>query len=178
MKIKVNKIAIPNTSQIHAQLERAYFYDSYQMTMQTEGKTALELYLKIAATNPNWITQLMKLRNYIVGFFGLKNQGLLGDFDTKRPVQSYRVGDRVGIFTLLKISDQEVIMGETDRHLNVKLSLLKMSQHSNLPPQTSVAISTVVHVHNTLGRLYMLLVKPMHQIIVPASLRHSLKENI
>jgi len=34
----------------------------------------------------------------------------------------------------------------------------------------SVAVSTVVHVKNLLGRVYMLFVTPLHKCIVPAIL--------
>jgi hypothetical protein len=33
-----------------------------------------------------------------------------------------------------------------------------------------VIVSTVVHIHNALGRLYMLFVKPAHCVIAPAVL--------
>lgn len=173
MQSKVKSISLPSTSQLHDDLQHAYFHDSYQMTLQTEEKTALQLYLDLVAVCPDWINQLMTLRNKVVGYFGLKNQNLLGDIDKEKLATSYRVGDRVGIFSLLNISDYEVILGETDKHLDVKLSLLKLSQNN----QTSIAISTVVHVHNRLGKLYMLFVTPMHKIIVPASLDHSFNIN-
>nr|WP_314858037.1 DUF2867 domain-containing protein [uncultured Undibacterium sp.] len=173
MQSKVKTIALPSTSQLHDDLQQAYFYDSYQMTIRTDEKSALQLYLDLVAVCPDWINQLMTLRNKVVGYFGLKNQNLLGDIDKGKLATSYRVGDRVGIFSLLNISDNEVILGETDKHLDVKLSLLKLSQNN----QTSIAVSTVVHVHNRLGKLYMLFVTPMHKIIVPASLSHSFKTN-
>ncbi|HEY8706862.1 MAG TPA: DUF2867 domain-containing protein [Burkholderiaceae bacterium] len=34
----------------------------------------------------------------------------------------------------------------------------------------SAAVSTVVHIHNLLGRVYMLFVAPVHRLIVPAVL--------
>ena len=173
MQSKVKSISLPSTSQLHEDLQHAYFHDSYQMTLQTEEKTALQLYLDLVAVCPDWINQLMTLRNKVVGYFALKNQNPLGDIDKEKLATSYRVGDRVGIFSLLNISDYEVILGETDKHLDVKLSLLKLSQNN----QTSIAVSTVVHVHNNLGKLYMWFVTPMHKFIVPASLGHSFKTN-
>ena len=173
MKSKVKSIALPSTSQLQDDLQQAYFDDSYQMTIHTEAKTALQLYLDLVAVCPDWINQLMVLRNKVVGYFGLKNQNLLGDIDKEKLATSYRVGDRVGIFFILNISDKEVILGETDKHVDVKSSLLKLSQND----QTSIAVSMVVHVHDNLGKLYMWFVTPMHKIIVPASLGHSFKTN-
>jgi hypothetical protein len=42
MKSKVKSIALPSTSQLQDDLQQAYFYDSYQMTIQNEEKSALQ----------------------------------------------------------------------------------------------------------------------------------------
>ena len=34
----------------------------------------------------------------------------------------------------------------------------------------AIAVTTVVHIHNLLGRIYMAVITPMHRMIVPASL--------
>ena len=110
----------------------------------------------------------MACRNNIVATLGLKHLRHLGGFDVKKPVNEYQVGDRVGIFTLLFLSDDEIILGDSDKHLDVKVSVHKGNNESGL-----VSISTVVHVHNFLGKLYMLFVKPMHQLIVPSSIKRA-----
>ena len=103
----------------------------------------------------------MALRNAVVARLGLKHDGDLSSFDFSKKAQDYRVGDRVGIFTVYKISENEVIMGEDAKHLDVRLSLFKTDHGSR------VVLSTVVHVKNWLGHLYMFFVKPMHRIIAP-----------
>jgi Protein of unknown function (DUF2867) len=110
----------------------------------------------------------MHLRNRIVALLGLKN---LGALDEVKSGNSYRVGDRVGIFTLLYSSEAEVVLGDLDKHLEVRLSVLK-TQASDGTSQ--LAVSTAVHEHNTLGRIYMLFVGPIHKLIVPAVLRRGL----
>jgi Protein of unknown function (DUF2867) len=125
--------------------------------MQTVGNT------------PGWVNALMSLRNRVVGLFGLKNLGALGDV---RAVDDYRVGDRVGIFTLLFQTEQEVILGDLDKHLEVRVSVRKMQNNSGT---ALLAVSTAVHEHNTLGKIYMFFVGPIHKIIVPAVLRRGLR---
>jgi hypothetical protein len=83
--------------------------------------------------------------------------------DRARPLQDYRVGERVGIFTVLHISDDEVVMGDDDKHLDVQVSLLKTADRK-------VVVSTIVHIHNALGRVYMFFVAPAHRIIAPVVL--------
>jgi hypothetical protein len=107
----------------------------------------------------------MNMRNMIVALFGLKDMGPLSGIDPQKPSHAYRIGDQAGIFKLLELHEHEVILGETDRHLDVKISVAKQSRSGC----TVVSVSTVVHVHNALGRLYMLFVTPAHRIIAPAT---------
>jgi Protein of unknown function (DUF2867) len=60
------------------------------------------------------------------------------------------------------------LIGDRDKHLNVVLSV-----HRRLLPgrqAVEITLTTVVHVKNLLGRLYMLPVTPAHRIIAPAVL--------
>lgn len=110
----------------------------------------------------------MLLRNKVVRLFGLKDLGGLGEFDTSKPASAYLPGDRVGIFTLISSADNEVLLGDSDKHLDVVLAVFR-HPHVTEGVQT-ISLTTVVHVHNWLGRLYMLPVKPMHKFIAPAVL--------
>lgn len=155
--------AVPPHAEIAHHLRGADFHDCYTIDLAPTALTALELYLRVVATTPGWVNAAMTLRNRIVQLVGLKNLGLLNDIDAGKPAGDYKIGDRVGIFTIRHISDQEVILGDADKHLDVHLSVCKL--------QGKVAISTVVHTKNALGRLYMLFVAPAHRRIVPATLR-------
>ena len=100
---------------------------------------------------------------------GLKDLGHLSGVTKGKLPSEYRSGDRVGIFTLFQNTFDETLLGDQDKHLNVVLSVhraLCSDGHS-----VTVTITTVVHVKNTLGRIYMLPVKPMHRVIAPAVLR-------
>ena len=111
----------------------------------------------------------MHLRNRIVRLFGLKN---LGTLDAVKPGHVYKIGERVGIFTLLYNSEAEVILGDLDKHLEVRLSVLKMQSSDG---SAQIAVSTAVREHNALGKIYMLFVGPIHKLIVPAVLQRGLK---
>ena len=160
----VEHIPVPRNSMIHHELHGASFYDCHRISIGISDVPALALYLKTVGQTPAWVDRLMRLRNTVVQWVGLKNLGTLSRIDTNRPLDSYVVGDRIGIFTLLAVSDQEVILGDSDKHLDVKVSVLKQSEGD----KRHMAMSTVVHVHNTLGRIYMFFVGPAHKIIAPA----------
>lgn len=157
--------AVPPHAEIARHLRGADFHDCYETAIAPTPLSALELYLKVVAGTPRWVNAMMTLRNRIVRLVGLKNLGALGDTDGAKPASAYRVGDRVGIFSIVYLSEQEVILGDSDKHLNVEVSVCK------LPGK--VAVSTVVHTHNALGRIYMLFVAPAHRRIVPATLRNA-----
>jgi hypothetical protein len=99
---------------------------------------------------------------------GLKNLGTLSQVDAARPSRDYQAGERVGIFTLFENSFDEVLLGDRDKHLDVVLSVYRRLLPSG--DAVEITLSTIVHVKNTLGRLYMLPVKPAHRIIAPAVL--------
>jgi hypothetical protein len=167
MTVIVTEIAVPPNSDIAQHLHDAYFADAYEVSIKRPAMTALEIYLSAVAMTPAWIERLMMIRNRVVSVFGLKNLGGLSAIDRTKPASAYRVGDRVGIFVIHSLSDQEAIFSDSDKHLNAKISVRKTGTDG----QSSVAISTVVHVHNTLGRVYLFFVVPVHRRIVPAMLR-------
>ena len=59
-------------------------------------------------------------------------------------------------------------MGDRDKHLDVVLSVYKHPLDQG--GVQSVSVTTVVHIHNLLGRIYMLPITPLHKLIAPAVL--------
>ncbi len=168
-KQHIRAIEIPSNSELSREVPGSYFNDCYERELDTDGKCAMDLYLTVVSRTPDWVNALMALRNRIVSLVGLKNLGHLGGVDGAKAAGAYRVGDRVGIFSLLSITENEVVLGDMDKHLNVKISVLKTRRGA----RTAVAVSSVVHVHNALGKFYMFFVGPIHKRIVPAMLaRH------
>ena len=159
---------VPLESAINARLSGAYFHDCYVISVPDTTPTALNYFLTALANTPPWVNSLMALRNKIVRFVGLKDLGGLGELNPSKPASAYAPGDRVGIFTLIFNSPNEAMLGDRDKHLDVVLSVYK-----HPPDQSgvqSLSVTTVVHIHNLLGRIYMLPVTPLHRLIAPAVL--------
>lgn len=168
---QVSPCTIPHPSVIATRLDGATFYDSYSIPLRTEDTlvSAAELALRVFSKVPAWIELLMRLRNRIVALVGLKNQGsFTRGVDKHKAAESYLVGDRLGLFAVMHISQDEFIMGEDDKHLKVQISICKV-QRSGAP---HLVVSTVVHEHNWLGKVYMWVVGPAHKVIAPATLRY------
>lgn len=164
--MKVSPCALPQGSRILALAPGADFADCYQFADPSPQTSALESYLSLVARTPGWMNALMAMRNQAVRLVGLKHLGNLNGATTTRPAESYQIGDRMGIFSLLHAQADEVVLGDNDKHLRVQLSLVK----HQLQGQAMVSISTVVHIHNRLGKVYMAVVGPVHQRIVPLML--------
>lgn len=160
--------AVPPGSRIAQQLAGSSFHDSWSIVSGATGLSALDHFILAARKTPRWIEICMRARNLIGGLAGLKNLGTLSALQPGKPAASYGLGDRVGIFTVFENTFDEALIGDDDKHLKVVLSIHRKSDISS--PDAVITITTVVHVKNALGRLYMLPVKPMHRLIAPAVL--------
>lgn len=161
-------VSPPAGSRIAALVPGAYFHDAWAMPASRPELSALDQFLMAARRTPRWVEACMGLRNRVVRRLGLKDLGGLSALASDRAGCDYRPGDRVGIFTLVDNDPDEALLGDRDRHLDVMLSVHKATVADT--QRTVVTVTTVVHVHNLLGRLYMLPVTPMHRLITPAML--------
>jgi Protein of unknown function (DUF2867) len=157
---------LPSGSRIAQALPHCDFADCYQFDDLWQDKSAFETYLTLTARTPGWMNALMTIRNQAVRLVGLKHLGNLSTAVNSKPASAYKIGDRVGIFSLKHVQSDEVILFDDDKHLHVQLSLVKHA----VDGKPMVSLSTVVHIHNRLGRFYMAIVGPVHSFIVPRML--------
>ena len=169
MSAGVQACPVPPRSELAALLHDADFADSYRFDDPQPEASALQSWLAVVARTPGWMNALMAMRNSAVQLVGLKHLGRLQG-RTLKPAEAYRIGDRLGIFSLHHLAADEIVLGDDDRHLRVRVSLRKERQPDG---RATVALSTVVHIHNRLGRLYMAVVGPVHGVIVPLMLRQA-----
>ena len=164
-------MTIPQHSELFDYAKGAYFADTFSCEVADKGQTALDVYLEIAKQTPAWISFLMATRNRLVSMLGLKHLGRLQDAATGIDMDNVKVGERIGIFTLVSNSDTEIVLEDRDKHLDVRVSFL-LDRHDK---DITVHANTVVHVHNRLGKTYMFFVAPVHKVIVPSSLKTLIK---
>ncbi len=155
--------APPAGSRILARLPGADFQDAWAIRAGDPSLSALGHFLKGVAATPAWVHTSMALRNRVARLVGLKNLGALNDIDPAKSEADYRPGDRLGIFTLIENQPEELLVGDSDRHLDVWLSVHRRPDGDG----PLITVTTVVHTKGWLGRLYMLPVAPMHKLIVP-----------
>ena len=70
----------------------------------------------------------------------------------------YIVGEKIGVWPIFSLSENEVIAGRNNKHMDFRLSVLKVPDGD----RTSVVVSTICTVHNLTGKLYLFFVVPFH----------------
>jgi hypothetical protein len=109
-----------------------------------------------------WIRLLLGLRDTLVAGFGVK---------TTQEVRRAAIADnaeRIDFFRILARSDRELILGEDDRHLDFRLSLLLRVRPDGSGDE--LVATTVVRCHNALGRAYLALIARFHRLVVVGNL--------
>jgi Protein of unknown function (DUF2867) len=115
-----------------------------------------------------WIRLLLGLRDALVAGFGVK---------TSQEVRRAAIADnaeRIDFFRILARSDRELILGEDDRHLDFRLSLLLRVRPDGSGDE--LVATTVVHCHNALGRMYLALIAGFHRLVVIGNLSRASKK--
>jgi Protein of unknown function (DUF2867) len=153
-------VALPSAGAIVPYLPGAHFADCYRVEVAHPERTALQHFTQALQATPEWVRMLMRWRNRAARLVGLKT---LDSWDPQPG--SPEIGSRLGIFELIRMNDDEVIAGDADKHLRVVLSVQRLPATPH--QRAAVSLTTVVHIHNWLGHLYMLPVGPAHKFIAP-----------
>jgi hypothetical protein len=146
---KVTKLAaIPENSLTLSGFSKIDYWDAYCVVKSTD-ETAEEVASRLFKL-PKWVNLLMWVRNAFVSAFGLKTE---------------RQNGQKVIFTVIEQTENEIVMGESDRHLDFRVSVLIDR------PKSLLYVTTLVGFHNFWGRLYFLFVKPFHKFIVKSLIK-------
>ena len=140
---------IPAKSTIANSFGTIDYHDTYSIT-KVSDKSAEEISKKLMQF-PDWVNMLFLIRTRIVGLFGLKTDKNTSKSDA--------------FFKLIENRDEEIVMGEDDKYLNFRASVLKDKASG------TISLTTVVHYNNIWGKVYFFPVKPFHKIIMKVLLK-------
>lgn len=104
--------------------------------------------------------RLMWLRDALVRPFGLKTSP-----SGHRPPPRFLPGERIGLFTLFERNEEELLLGEDDRHLDFRVCLRVAGEEASL--------ATAVRFRSPFGRAYFFLIRPFHALVVQGMLRRA-----
>lgn len=171
------KTTLPVNSALNISGKKYDYTDSFKGVVRDPKNnfTTTDLGKAFFKSGPKWVGALFTLRNKIVALFGLKTSNI--NKDRKKVLENFTCepGDQLGIFKVFEKSENKIILGEDDKHLNFRVSLFK-KQYSNEANNKEITISTTVEFNNWFGKLYFLPVRPFHKIIVPTMLKGIIKE--
>lgn len=154
---------LPNNSILKRSYPDYAYKDSFEVAISRQDVANWEMIAALFHSAPPWFDVLARLRDRMVSVFGLKTS--IGD--PKRLPPPYREGQEIGFFRVLEQVDREVILGNDDKHLNFRTSLM-LTQTEGVP---RLCVSTVVSTKNLLGSAYFGIVKHVHRLIVPIMAR-------
>jgi hypothetical protein len=143
------------------------FADAYAIELPVGDAYDVDSLTWLVATSaPRWAEYLMWVRDRIVSLIGLHTAPPRASSLTC--AAHLQPGDMVGMFRVFARSDDEILLGADDRHLDFRASMLVLRD----PSRSSAVLTTVVHFNNSLGRAYFFVVRPFHRLIVTSLLRN------
>ncbi|UTX49816.1 DUF2867 domain-containing protein [Chryseobacterium sp. MA9] len=170
--MKIKKTEFPEKSVLSQGKKDFDYIDSFEGELSHGSRNIdiSEIGKAFFTSGPKWGKKMFAFRNKVVGLLGLKTGS-----ETEKPrlEKDFKceVGERMGIFKVFDKTDNEIIIGEDDKHLDFRVSLLFDKNKEHLD-EKSLTISTTVKFHNWLGVLYFLPVRPFHKLIVPVMLKN------
>jgi hypothetical protein len=132
--------------------------DSYAVTLPGAApQDPATLARALFSRPPLWLRGLLRLRDQIVGPLGAKTTTAI------RAAGASDGHDRVGFFPVLGRSEHEIVLGENDRHLDFRVSVLLQN---DAPGARRLIATTAVRCHNLLGRAYLWVIRPFHVLVM------------
>jgi hypothetical protein len=173
--MKIIKTEIPENSLLYPNHNQYNYIDSYEAIVNDKNNmiSIIDVAKAFLKPGPKWVDYLFTLRNKIVSLFSLKTSNNIVDVNPNNFI--FEHGERVGLFRVFSRTNDEMILGEDDKHLNFRVSLL-LRKPKNDKSNKIVTVTTIVIYNNWFGRLYFFPVKPFHKLIVQKGLKESLQE--
>jgi hypothetical protein len=158
-------VVVPAESGVAALYPGSNLADAFAIALPAGStRDVLKLSRWALGYSPSWVVFLLNLRDAIVRPFGVKTARELRAAGTRAG------NDHIDIFRIHAVSENEVIVGEDDRHLDFRTSILLRRQPGQLD---ELVATTVVHCHNLLGRTYLAIILPFHRVIVRSMLERA-----
>ncbi|MBS0521178.1 MAG: DUF2867 domain-containing protein [Proteobacteria bacterium] len=150
-------VSIPAGSRLAALYPGADLADAFAAALPRSAARDVEVLTRFLFSDPpRWFRLLLAIRDGIMRPFGVKTSSDVGD--------SVDAARRVDFFPVLAVHEDELILGEDDRHLDFRVSVLL--RKADAGRQDELVATTVVHCHNVLGRAYLLVIWPFHRLVV------------
>jgi EmrB/QacA subfamily drug resistance transporter len=157
--VKVRKHVQPVLDSALESLGRCDHADAVAVDLPA-GTSAVEFTRIVFTGTPPWVLRLLTMRDKAMAPFGLQTQERVAVADIR-----VEPGLKMGPFRLLTVTDDEVLCGDNDKHLNFRTSFAVRPSAAGTGLEG--VCTTAVRFHRPAGRLYFKAILPFHHLIVP-----------
>ena len=118
----------------------------------------VDLFFRIFAHLPFPAKALLIVRNKFASLIGLEapTASEVLHIEIK---DHYAVGDKIGVWPIFFLGEDELVAGRDNKHMDFRLSVLKVSDGDAI----SVVVTTVCTVRNRFGKHYLRTIVPFHR---------------
>ena len=151
---------LPPATAIQDWYAGADLLDAYCMRIPEGATRDARVLARLALERPTAsFRALMSLRDRIVAPLGLKSSSAIR--------AESEGATRIDFFPVLMERAEEVLVGENDRHLDFRTSMMVVPDGAS----ALFVSTTAVRCHNWTGRVYLALIRSFHIAVVKAGLR-------
>jgi hypothetical protein len=151
--------AFPQSSTLLGHLARVDYSDSFEIPLIRTDLKMHDIHVSILGHTPAGFKFLLYVRTKLVAPFGIRGptmRELMAGPETK---DNYAIGEKIGRWKVFARDDQEIITGGDDKHLDFRVSVLRVEDRG----VQKIVLSTAVMMHNAFGRAYLAAIIPFHK---------------
>lgn len=162
--MKIKKRLLPSNSLI-AGIKPISYSDSFEAIVGADcGISLEEIQIEFWAGRPKWAIRLMKLRNALVKPLGLKTDNILSKEYIKSIIENREIKQGLNLYSK---TEHEIVLYKDDKHLKFYFSVLYDG--------VKISASTIVQLHNIIGKIYFFFIAPFHFMLVKWQFKRILK---
>lgn len=141
----------------HPALPDADWADCFELKIPNSDLTAIAAARTMLSRFPFWVRLLIRVRDAVTSLFGLRSSS---DHQADEL-------EKIGFFPVVSKSDNQVVLGFDDRHLDFRVVIDVRSDDQG---RRLVDATTLVRRKILLGWIYLAIITPFHRLIVATTL--------
>ncbi len=177
-KSSIKEVNFDSNYLISKDIDKANYTDNFRLTSEKlehlpEPK---DLMIAFFLSFPRSFKTLLHTREFIAKFLNLKTASATDKSSRLEKLYGFKgnIGEKIALFEVLDKTENELLTGQNDSHLDFKLSFISFGGKNN----ANLELATTVILNNTVGKIYFALVKPFHRFYLKRILRQMEKELI
>ena len=156
--MKVKKVSIPSDS-LMSKITPVSYSDAFEAVVEMNSISLKEIQVEFWAGRPQWAIKLMQLRNLLVKPLGLKTDNILSKDQVRKMIEQKEKSNGLSFYGS---NEHEIILYKDDKHLRFYFSTSWVLTGAC----RKLSASTIVQIHNKVGKIYFFFIAPFHFILV------------